>query len=230
MIPICRHVKTNGARCKAITLRDRPYCYFHDRLHRVLTRRNSTSTNSFMLNPLEDRDSVFLALSDVVCAHAAGHIDHQTAASLIQGLQVSGKYAPDSAIEVSNDAVKSVAFTRAGDELAPMLSYCTPEDDCGGCHNRDHCGAQQAQDWRAAHANGDVDDSEEDGNDEENVADGEEDGEDSGEDGEEVSESADQDNDSGDADKETGESAGEDNQNDEEDDQGDQNSSHANAA
>jgi len=93
MIPICRHIKTDGIRCKAITLRDRPYCYVHDRLHRILTRRSSTSTNSFILHPLEDRNSVFLALSDVICGLAAGHIDQQNAARLIQGLQVAGKFA-----------------------------------------------------------------------------------------------------------------------------------------
>lgn len=35
MYPECRHVKTNGLKCKSPALRGMPYCYFHARLHRA---------------------------------------------------------------------------------------------------------------------------------------------------------------------------------------------------
>jgi hypothetical protein len=103
-----------------------------------------------MLHPLEDRESVFLALSDVVCALAAGRIDTHNATRLIHGLQVAGKYAPESSSSVAKDAVESVDFTKTGDELAPELAYCTDDDECDSCECLDTCQLQQAKDWRAA--------------------------------------------------------------------------------
>ncbi|MGD0347970.1 MAG: hypothetical protein ABSA85_14505 [Terracidiphilus sp.] len=171
MIPVCRHIKTDGARCKANALRERPYCYYHDRLHRVLNKQNYPQ-KSLVLHPLEDRDSVFMALSDVVCGLAAGRIDTQNATRLIYGLQVAGKYAPDSANDVAKDAVKSVDFTNTGDELAPELSYCTNDDECDSCGHLDNCKLKKAQAWRAAHPLGDED---ENAADEEEVEDDESD-------------------------------------------------------
>jgi hypothetical protein len=199
MVPICRHIKTDGARCMAIALRDRPYCYYHDRLHGVLTRRSSKTTKSFVLHPLEDRDSVFLALSDVVCGLAAGHVDPENATRLIHGLQVAGKFAPNLSGEVARDAVKSLDFTSTGDELAPVVCYCSPDDECDSCPSFASCSSKKARKWRAAHPDDeeDEDDSEEDGNnevdeesddeeeDEEDEDDEEEDGEEDDEDDEE---------------------------------------------
>ena len=150
MIPACRHIKTNGARCRAAALRDRPYCYFHDRLHRVLARQKSGVTRSLLLHPLEDRDSVFMALSDVVCGLAAGRIDPRNAGRLIYGLQVAGQFAPECSSSLPCDAVKSVTVTKTGDELAPNLILCTADDHCDSCPDCDDCDLEKAQAWRAA--------------------------------------------------------------------------------
>jgi hypothetical protein len=176
MIPICRHIKTDGVRCKANALRDRAYCYYHDRLHRILTRRETTPRNSFVLHPLEDRGSVFLAISDVVCALAAGHIDPQKAIHLIHGLQVAGKYAPNLSSSVAADAVRSVDFTKAGDELAAELFRCTDDDQCESCGFLKICSLEKARAWRAAQDAGHEDD-ESDGDDEDEENDGDEDDE-----------------------------------------------------
>ena len=164
MIPACRHIKTNGARCRAAALRDRPYCYFHDRLHRVLARQKSGVTRSLLLHPLEDRDSVFMALSDVICGLAAGRIDPRAAARLIYGLQVAGQFAPSS-LDVPEDAVESFTVAKTGDELAPELTLCTADDHCDSCPGSEDCDLKKAVAWRAAQAaedSGEEDDNEED--------------------------------------------------------------------
>jgi hypothetical protein len=46
MIPLCRHLKTNGVRCRAIALREKPYCYYHDRLHRVIHKQKAAQKKS----------------------------------------------------------------------------------------------------------------------------------------------------------------------------------------
>jgi hypothetical protein len=151
MIQICRHIMPDGARCKSPALKDKPCCYHHDRLHRVLNKPKSSKKNALVLRPLEDRSSVLMALSDVICGLAAGQIDTQKAGRLIYGLQVAGKIATDFAWTVSDKSVKSVDITRTGDELAPVLSYCTPDDHCGSCPSLDDCKLEKSRDWRAAH-------------------------------------------------------------------------------
>ena len=56
MIPMCRQIKSNGSRCKANALRDRPYCYWHDRLHRVLSKPKVGRKNSLTLHPPEKQE------------------------------------------------------------------------------------------------------------------------------------------------------------------------------
>jgi hypothetical protein len=103
MLSFCRHIKTNGIVCKAVALTDRPYCYYHDRLHRVLNNRRSARKKSLVLPPLEDRESVFLALSDVIRGLAAGRIETKNATQLIYSLQMAGKFAPENPGPVAGD-------------------------------------------------------------------------------------------------------------------------------
>ena len=119
MIPACRHIKSNGARCRAHALSDRPYCYHHDRLHRVFNKQKSTKKNSLVLHPLEDRSSILMALSDVICGLASGRVDSRNAGRLIYGLQVAGQFAPDSSCPNPDDAVESLTITKTGDETCP---------------------------------------------------------------------------------------------------------------
>jgi hypothetical protein len=121
-----------GERCRAVALSDKPYCYYHERLHRVPNKQKSASKKSLELHPLEDRDSVFMALSDVICALAAGRLDPRNAARLIYGLQVAGQFARASTPYIPEDAVKSFTVTEAGDELAPRQSLCTGDDEDDG--------------------------------------------------------------------------------------------------
>ncbi len=82
-LPLCRHIKTNGTRCKAPSLTEGHWCYFHHRLHqRHRAFRPTEATRGYLipgqhieLTALEDRESVQVALSVVINALATGQLD-----------------------------------------------------------------------------------------------------------------------------------------------------------
>ena len=114
----CRHVRTNGLRCHAFALRDKPFCYPHEKAnahHRNLAppardpsivihnplhndpdylRRDPIVADYYGLipnikldfPPLEDRQSIQVALSMLLTALAQDRIDAKRAAPLLYGL------------------------------------------------------------------------------------------------------------------------------------------------
>ena len=137
MTTICRHIKTNGARCGCPALRDSLYCYFHRALaaHHRKPSLDSTATVIHPLDPtreiqvttdpslhipaLEDRESIQLAASMIVGALARNTLDTRRAATLLYGLQVASanarnlSYLPSRAYVVTETTV-----TPTGDEIA----------------------------------------------------------------------------------------------------------------
>ncbi len=100
-LPLCRHIKTNGTRCKAPSLTDGHWCYFHHRLHqRHRAFRPTEATRGYLipgqhieLTALEDRESVQVALSVVINALATGQLDIRRATALLYGLQLAANNA-----------------------------------------------------------------------------------------------------------------------------------------
>ena len=96
-LDLCRHIKTNGLRCKSPSVTQTVYCYFHTRLH----QRHSTfrpqgeaaryviAGQHVQLLALEDRESVQTALSVVINALALGQLETQRATALLYGLQLA---------------------------------------------------------------------------------------------------------------------------------------------
>ena len=95
--PLCRHVKTNGRQCQSPALDQSVYCYFHDHLHRRHSGfRHAKTTQNYLvpgqhieLSPLEDRESVQLAISTVVNALATGQLETRRATANLYGLQLA---------------------------------------------------------------------------------------------------------------------------------------------
>ena len=100
-LALCRHIKTNGTRCKAPSLTDGLWCYFHARLHqRHQTFRHTEATRGYLvpgqhieLSALEDRESVQVALSVVINALATGKLEIKRATALLYGLQLASSNA-----------------------------------------------------------------------------------------------------------------------------------------
>ena len=96
-VPICRHIRTNGIQCRAPKLHDGAYCFFHKRLYaRHSPFRNPPATHGVLipghhiqLEPLEDSESVQIALSVVINALATGQLETKRATALLYGLQLA---------------------------------------------------------------------------------------------------------------------------------------------
>ncbi len=94
---LCRHIRTNGLRCKSPALNTANWCFYHDNLHRRhRSFRHTEATRGYLcpgqhiqLDTLEDRESVQVALSVVINALAVGHLDTKRATALLYGLQLA---------------------------------------------------------------------------------------------------------------------------------------------
>jgi hypothetical protein len=145
---ICRHIKTNGRRCKSPSLGLSAFCYFHSRLHRrhrnlvesssalVETHPNPASTTSgapqylpdyatqhpieLDLPPLEDVESIQVSISLLIAALARNRITAKRAAVLLYGLQLASTNARSITIEPSASSItRALTRTKSGLDLAP---------------------------------------------------------------------------------------------------------------
>jgi hypothetical protein len=135
----CRHIKPDGAKCEAPALKDMPYCYYHDRLHRSGSRQKSSPKGGIELQPLEDRSSIQLAISRVICALADGRLDTARAGQLLYGFQVAAQFASVIPKSAASDSVDSLTRTSDGQELGPETFKCSEDDDCQTCPYYDSC-------------------------------------------------------------------------------------------
>jgi hypothetical protein len=138
MHPECRHIMPNGNKCRAAALRDKPYCYFHDRTHRITGSRGRTKKQPIQLPILEDRSAIQLALAQILDALAAARIDAKRASLLLYGLQIASQNVRGDSPNLSDDTVRFVFRSKGGRELAPEKLACDP-DDCKSCKSRDRC-------------------------------------------------------------------------------------------
>jgi hypothetical protein len=136
-LSLCRHVKTNGTRCKAPSLTDGTWCYFHHRLHqRHATFRPTQATRGYLvpgqhieLTALEDRESVQVALSVVINALATGQLDIKRATALLYGLQLASNNARGLHTEpYAANTVRAIEPSPEGLDLAQPGAVCEVED------------------------------------------------------------------------------------------------------
>jgi hypothetical protein len=142
--PLCRHIKTNGTQCQAPALTAQDHCFFHRRLYqRHAGFRHTDRTRGYLvvgqhieLAPLEDRESVQLALSMVINALATGHLETKRATALLYGLQIASHNVTGLRLQpFAPDAVLSVETDPDGLELAQPGATLTLPDTIGPAHN-----------------------------------------------------------------------------------------------
>jgi hypothetical protein len=133
-LSLCRHIKTNGTRCKAPSLTDGTWCYFHHRLHqRHIAFRPTQATRGYgqhiELSALEDRESVQVALSVVINALAIGQLDIKRATALLYGLQLASNNARGLHIEpYAANVVRAIEPSPEGLDLAEPGATLNTED------------------------------------------------------------------------------------------------------
>jgi hypothetical protein len=90
-VPRCQHIKVNGTQCGSPRLRNRRYCFFHDRIRReqAIIAADASAQRKFALPLLEDANSVQVALMKVIQMLASGTVDHKTAGLILYALQTA---------------------------------------------------------------------------------------------------------------------------------------------
>jgi hypothetical protein len=134
---LCRHIKTNGLQCKAAALAGGLWCYFHHRLHQRHTAfRPTQATRGYLipgqhieLTPLEDRESVQVALSVVINALATGQLEIKRATALLYGLQLASNNARGLQTEpYAANTVRAIEPSPTGLDLAEPGATLNTED------------------------------------------------------------------------------------------------------
>lgn len=123
---LCRHIRTNGRRCKAASLQGNIWCFYHQRLHATHQAfRQTEATRGYLipgqnieLTTLEDRESIQLALSVVINSLATGHLDTKRATALLYGLQVASSNAANLDSQPGREAVRILNASPEGLDIA----------------------------------------------------------------------------------------------------------------
>jgi hypothetical protein len=125
--PLCRHIHSKGTRCKSPALHERAFCYFHAKLHLTHNaylkpeRRFGYSGEMLQMNlpPVEDIESVQMALSTVIAALASARLETPRAMALFYGLQLSAANVGKMKCNAeSGESVREVGATEEGVEIA----------------------------------------------------------------------------------------------------------------
>ena len=123
---LCRQIRTNGRRCHSPSLKGGIWCFFHASQHRSHRAfRHTDATRGYLipgqhieLAPIEDRDSVQLALSMVINALAVGQLDPKRANSLLYGLQLASYNASRVILPHAVDVVRETETSEEGIAIA----------------------------------------------------------------------------------------------------------------
>jgi hypothetical protein len=129
----------NGYKCRAYALRDKPYCYFHSRLHRLLAKQTRSPDEPFEFPVPEDRSAIQLALAQVLNSLASSKVDLKRAGMVLYCLQIASQNVDRRRDIVPRLTVESLSTTDDGEEMGPDKSVCEPPEDCVGCDKRDSC-------------------------------------------------------------------------------------------
>jgi len=150
MYPECRHLYVTGRRCGSPALRDQTLCYYHARtqkrhrkavsdnltmIHELITDENGKPILTlapkdrpiFDFPPIEDRESIQVAVSMIINALGRNVIDPKRAASILYALQIAAAVTrPD-----DDNAAKFIPETDPvlspdGPDLAPIDEPAPP--------------------------------------------------------------------------------------------------------
>jgi hypothetical protein len=138
MFALCRHIKSNGDRCKAPAMTGHAFCYYHSRSH-AATRMGMM--DNLYLPPAENASAIQIAVSQTIQAMLCSRISPKQAGLIFLGLQIAaGTHKRPS--DVSSDPVLSTYTTPENEELAPELcidNEGNQQSDCSACPQRDNC-------------------------------------------------------------------------------------------
>ena len=141
MTPECRHIKTNGEKCHAVSLRGKAYCYFHMRLHTTVAgaRKPTKSKDrpidfTFTVSPV----AIQLGVYQVLSALGSLSVDPRRAGQMLYALQVATQNVEHKSKDVSAHPVHCVTESAEGDEMGPECCDASISH-CGKCDKFETC-------------------------------------------------------------------------------------------
>ena len=134
MCPECRHVKTNGLKCKSPALRGMPYCYYHARLHRA-----SNGPRPLKFSVLETSQDIQNALAKVLANLDPSRLTARRLELYLWALQIASQHVNRNKSISSSDIVRSATRPRGGNELAPVEQVCEAPGGCEDCNEKARC-------------------------------------------------------------------------------------------
>lgn len=86
----CHHVRSSGVRCGSLALRDKRYCYYHQRSRPLMVGSKNRGTPVLLALPLfEDAHAIQATLHSVVFHLLEGTMDHKTGSLLLYAMQIA---------------------------------------------------------------------------------------------------------------------------------------------
>ncbi len=129
----CQHIKVNGIQCGCPALKSRSYCYFHYECHQagLTPTRGRRRGSDFLLNaPLEDANSIQLALMRVMHLIYSGKLDQKRASLLLYALQTASANLARTTFDVARPTKVVVDKNRVAETPLGM----TPWSENGNDH------------------------------------------------------------------------------------------------
>lgn len=137
----CRHIFAGGRKCKAPALTGQPLCYFHHRAAGAKSALPQGVAMQWEIGPLEDADTIQLALSQVLAAIANGQLDARRGGLLLYGLQVAAGNVQHARTYADCGTVREIFPAPDGAAFGPTVkafdfgedeTECDCPDDCDG--------------------------------------------------------------------------------------------------
>lgn len=103
----CTHIKVSGVRCGSPALRERQFCYFHQRMHRGVRTPPRARLHPIAL--IEDGESIQIALMEVINGLMRNTLDFKRATLILRALSIAVKNANHAHFDIyADEMVKEV--------------------------------------------------------------------------------------------------------------------------
>ena len=135
----------NGSKCHSPALRDRSYCFFHQRLHTTINASKQKKDSFDLSSFVEDAKGIQIALSQVLAGLAESRIEPRRASPLIYGLDLATQLTKKSADFDPSQTVTNVRRDEDGYLMAVDEVTCDSPPACPGSAQQSACPADPRQ-------------------------------------------------------------------------------------